>query len=307
MRHLQTFRLMEAVARAGSIRKAAEDTNITASALNRRIQRFEQEFGFPIFDRLSTGVRLNPAGELVLQHYRGQYSDLQRVQSQVADLAGVRRGHVTIACSQALLPYFLPQQIALYRHSHPGVTFGVNVRDRAQAEQDLATFNSDLALVFEPVHMVDFQVIDILEQPIYAVFAPDHPLAGKGEVRLRDCIDHPHVVPRLDYGVRSLLETAVKRTSRRLSPILETDSFELIRHYVLHERVVGFHIGIGLESDPAIAFRKIAGRDVPPGNLIFGQMKGRTLPIATARFVDQVVAAMRTLESGDGELALEVE
>ena len=99
MRHLQTFRLIEAVMRAGSIRKAAEDVNITASALNRRIRRFEDEFGYEIFERLPRGVRLNPAGELLIQHIRSQVSDLVRVQSQVADLAGVRRGHVSIACS----------------------------------------------------------------------------------------------------------------------------------------------------------------------------------------------------------------
>ncbi|MFK7943219.1 MAG: LysR family transcriptional regulator [Paracoccaceae bacterium] len=45
MRHLKTFELIDAVARAGSVRKAAEDTNLTASALNRRIQNFEREFG----------------------------------------------------------------------------------------------------------------------------------------------------------------------------------------------------------------------------------------------------------------------
>ena len=103
MKHLQTFHLIEAVSRAGSIRKAAEDMNISASALNRRIQRFESEFGSQIFERLSRGVRLNPAGELVLQHIRSQISDLIRVQNQVADLSGERRGHISIACSQALL------------------------------------------------------------------------------------------------------------------------------------------------------------------------------------------------------------
>ncbi len=159
MKHLQTFRLIEAVARAGSMRKAAEDMNITASALNRRINRFEEEFGAELFERLSSGVRLNPAGELLLHHYRATASDLSRVQGQVADLSGERRGHVSIACSQALLPYFLPQQIALYRADHPGVTFSVNVRDRAQAEQELAAYSSDLALVFEPIYLVDFEVV----------------------------------------------------------------------------------------------------------------------------------------------------
>jgi DNA-binding transcriptional LysR family regulator len=68
MKYLKTFELIEAVMRAGSIRKAAEDTNLTASALNRRIQNFEQEFGWPIFERLPRGMRLNPAGELLMHH-----------------------------------------------------------------------------------------------------------------------------------------------------------------------------------------------------------------------------------------------
>lgn len=165
--------------RAGSIRRAAEDTNLTASALNRRIQSFEQEFGWPIFERLPRGMRLNPAGELLMQHIKLQRSEMARVQSQVADLSGERRGHVSIACSQALLPYFLPEQIATYRTDHPGVTFSVNVRDRVQAETDLATFESDIALVFEPVHMVDFEILFELPQRVHAVFRSDSLLAKK--------------------------------------------------------------------------------------------------------------------------------
>ena len=115
MRHLQTLRLIQDVARIGSIRKAAEDLAITSSALNRRIQRFEEEFGAQIFERVPRGVRLNPAGELLMQHIRGQMTDLERIRGQVADLSGERRGHVTIACSQALNPSFLPEQIARYR------------------------------------------------------------------------------------------------------------------------------------------------------------------------------------------------
>ena len=61
MRHLQTLKLIQDVARAGSIRKAAEDLNITSSALNRRIQAFEAEFGAQIFERLPRGVRLTSA------------------------------------------------------------------------------------------------------------------------------------------------------------------------------------------------------------------------------------------------------
>lgn len=290
MRHLDTLRLIEAVARAGSIRKAAEDSNITASALNRRLARFEREFGAPIFERLPRGVRLNPAGELILQHYRAQRSDLARVQSQVADLTGVRRGHVSIACSQALLPFFLPEQIARYRQSFPGVTFSVNVRDREQAEAELARFDSDLALVFEPVVLADFEVLHAVAQPVCAVFAADHPLANKRELRLRDCLDHPHIAPARKYGVRNLLDAAAKSIGRTVDPLVETESFELIRHYVLREKTVGFQIPVGLQADAqsGLAFAPISKRDMAPGRLLLGQMRGRVLSVATLKFANQV-------------------
>lgn len=294
MKHLQTFRLIEAVARTGSMRKAAEDMNLTASALNRRINRFEEEFGFELFERVPGGVRLNPAGELMLHHYRATLSDLARVQSQVADLSGERRGHVSIACSQALVPYFLPEQIARYRKDHPGVTFSVKVRDRTQAEQELASYATDLALVFEPVYLVDFEVLQIIPQPLTAIMAPDHPLNAKKEIRLRDCLDSVHVAPSLQYGVRHLLDFASRTGSRRLAPVLETDSFDLIRHYARHERAIGFQIPIGLKepTDGSVVFRPVSERDVPMGSLILGQMRGRTLPVASARFALQLAAAL---------------
>ncbi len=298
MRHLETFRLMAAVARAGSIRKAAEDANLTASALNRRIARFEEEFGAQLFERLPRGVRLNTVGELVLQHYLAQKSDLARLKGQIADLTGERRGHVTIACSQALLPYFLPEQIARYRHEHPGVTFSINVRDREQAEQELARFACDLALVFEPVHLVDFDVLHSVRQPICALLAADHPLASAPELRLRDCLDHDHIAPSMRYGVRALISTAAKQTNRELSPVVETDSFELIRHYVLHERLVGFQIAIGVQAEDGLVVRPIAQRDLPHGHLLLGQLKGRLLPIAAYRFAQQLAGGLDTLGGG---------
>lgn len=294
MKHLKTFSLIEAVVRAGSIRKASEDMNITASALNRRIQGFEQEFGSAIFERLPRGMRLNPAGELFMQHILSQRTDLARVLSQVADLTGERRGHVSIACSQALLPYFLPQQIAAYRAEHPGVTFTVNVRDREQAESDLAAFRCDLALVFEPVHMVEFEVMHALPQVVHAVFRSDNTLARKSELRLRDCMSQKLVLPSSQYGVRHLLELAAARKGYLLTPVVETESFELIRHFVSHENAVGFQIPVGLNPHErsGIAHRPLSDKDLPAGRLILGQRKGRVLPVASGKFSQQIIAAL---------------
>lgn len=294
MRHLRIFEMIRHVARAGSIRRAAEDMNITSSALTRQIQRFEAEFGAQIFERLPKGVRLNPAGELLMQHIRTQESDLERVRGQVADLSGERRGHVTIACSQAVNPIFLPREVARYRRAHPRVTFSIRVRDRAQAERDLSQFATDLAIVFEPVYLVDFEVIRAVEQPVAAVLSAAHPLAGREMLRLRDCLALPHVVPSVEYGVRHLLEKATRSRSISLNPVIEADSFELMRQYVLYENVISFQIPIGLVPpvDPRLVVRPIDPADIGPGLLLIGQLRGRTLPVATAKFAQQVADAL---------------
>ncbi|PJA60169.1 MAG: hypothetical protein CO163_05280 [Rhodobacterales bacterium CG_4_9_14_3_um_filter_71_31] len=294
MRHHTLMRAIDAVARAGSIRKAAEQLAITHTALNRRILAFEAELGAPVFERLPRGVRLNPAGELVIHHFRSQIADMERVRSQIADLKGERRGHVAIACSQALLPYFLPREIAAYRAEHPAVTFSVDLRDRDAAEQTLVGHAADLALVFEPVRLTEVQTLLTAPQPVCAVMAADHPLAGSGPVRLRDCLRWPVAIPSAPYGVRHLLDAALSRSSLRLTPAITASSFEFLRQYVLAERMVSFQIPIGLPrgGGDGLCSRPVDPRDIAMGLLHVCQLRGRALPVAAARFSAQVVRAL---------------
>lgn len=292
MKYLMPLRYIDAVSKAGSIRKAAEALAITSTALNRRILAMEEELGVAIFERLPRGVRLSAAGEILIQFFRGQISDMERVKSQIADLAGVRRGHVSIACSQALLPYFLPEQITLYRRSHPAVTFGVHLRDRAAAEQALVDHTADVALVFEPVQLSAFQTLLRVRQHVHALMTPNHPLAAQQVLRLRDCLQYPVAVPTAPYGVRHLLEAAVRRTSATLRPVVESDSFEFLRYHAMAENILSFQVPIGLPAttdETEIVTRAIDDRDIPPGVLYVGQLRGRALPVAAARFADQML------------------
>ena len=62
MRHLRLLQYVDEVARAGSIRRAAERLNVTASAVNRRIMDLEEELDAELFERRPRGVRLTAAG-----------------------------------------------------------------------------------------------------------------------------------------------------------------------------------------------------------------------------------------------------
>jgi DNA-binding transcriptional LysR family regulator len=290
-RYLMPLHYVDAIAKAGSIRKAAETLAITSTALNRRLLALEEELGVPIFERLPRGVRLSTAGELLITHIRAQMSDFEKLKSQIADLSGERRGHVSIACSQALLPYFLPDQISRYRREHPAVTFGVSLRDRAAAEQSLVEHSADIALVFEPVRLREIQVLVTVRQPLCAVMRADHPLAGREVIRLRDCAPFPVGLPTARYGVRHLIDMALMRSSIELFCAVESDSFEFLRRYPVHEQLVSFQIPVGLPVSHAgegIVTRQVDTRDVPEGLLYLCQLRGRTLPVAAAKFAAQL-------------------
>ncbi|MCM2292315.1 LysR substrate-binding domain-containing protein [Allorhizobium sp. BGMRC 0089] len=295
MRHLTTLRYIDAVVKAGSIRGAAETLAITSTALNRRILALEEDLGVPIFERLAHGVRLSAAGEILIHHIRNQLSDMERVKSQIADLSGVRRGHVAIACSQALLSTFLPRQIALYRKDHPHVTFAVNLRDRQAAEQALIDHSADLAIVFEPVRLADVMTLIRVRQPVHAVMGKGHPLAAKESLRLGECLSYPVTVPTSPFGVRHLLDIAVQSASLRLDPVVQSDSFEFLRNHAVAENIISFQIPIGLGDTTMmgdLVSRPLDRRDVPAGVLYMGQLKGRTLPVAAARFAAQLSAVL---------------
>nr|WP_067298970.1 LysR family transcriptional regulator [Marinobacterium profundum] len=292
MKHLQPLHYINAVAKAGSIRKAAETLTLTSTALNRRILAMEEELGYQIFERMPQGVRLSAAGEIFIHHIRTQLTDMERVKSQIADLSGERRGHVSIACSQAMLSYFLPEQVSQYRGRHPAVTFEVLLRDRAAAEEALTNMTADLAIVFEPVRLTEFQVLLTVRQPVHAVMRSGHPLAQSDKVRLRDCLRFPISLPSTPYGVRNLLEMATRRTSSTLNPMVESDSFEFLHRHAIAEDMITFQIPIGLPMETlssGMVSRPVDERDVPAGSLYIGQLKSRILPVAASRFSDQII------------------
>jgi DNA-binding transcriptional LysR family regulator len=255
----------------------------------------EEELGVSLFERLPQGVRLTSAGELFLQMSRMHLADLDRVKSQIADLKGVRRGHISIACSQALLSSFIPQQVAKYRSMHPGVTFSVLARDRSDAVDAVINMQADLAVVFEPTRQVDFQVIHAESQPIYAILSADHPLSSKTTIRLGECLNYDLALPKSTIGVRYLLEDALKADARKLEPVLESDSFETLRYYARYEQVITFQIAVGLpekEDSSGLVYIPLDQNDVNPGIMYVGQLRHRALPVAAAKFANQLSEAL---------------
>ena len=293
MKLLDQLNYIDIVARTGSIRRAAERLNITSTALNRRILALEEELGSPIFERLPHGVRLNVAGELLIQHIRRTMADLNKLSSQIADLSGVRRGQVSIAANSEIIAGFLPRQVAQYRQQFKGVSFEILRRAPEQALRAINEFEADLAFIFAPIPPQDVQLLASVDLDVVVGMHPSHPLAEKQQLSLLDCQDYPAIMPAEGSGLFDLIQTSQRQKGIHLNKIITSESFEFMAHYYKYEEAITMLVPIGqdsrLDDDTRLVTRPLRPSDKMTGRLHLVQTKGRVLPVAAAKFAEGVI------------------
>jgi len=299
MKHFRYFRYMDAVVRAGSIRRAAEQLYITPSALDRRIHDLEAELGTPLFERHARGMRLLAAGEIFLGYVRRHLADLDRMQSEIEGLKGLKRGHVEIVASQAVAVRFLPSQIRVFQDEYPGVSFNVRITDRGEAMRALTAYEADLALVISPLRTSEVLPLVVIAQPVMAIMDAGHPLAERQTLRFSDCLGYPLVLPRATLATRALIDNVLDARSVPATIAAETDSFEMMRGLIAQTSNIGFQVAIGTpdeHTDQRLLARAIDERDVSAAPMVCAQLKGRSLSVAAARFGNQVVRELDAMK-----------
>src|SRR5690242_5543318 len=100
---LSVLRYFLAVGRLGSIRQAADELHVAASAISRQIALLEDDYGTPLFERHAQGVRLTAAGEIFAQHARTTLREFERVRSDIDDVRGLKRGEVKLAVVEGVI------------------------------------------------------------------------------------------------------------------------------------------------------------------------------------------------------------
>ncbi len=292
MRHQQVLKYIEKVARTGSLRSAAEELGITPSALNRRILGIEEELGVEIFERHPAGLRPNIAGEILLKHIRDQLADMERVKSRIADLTGMRAGHINIATTREPVAFFLPGLIKHHLAEFPAVTFSVSLCERGEAENTLLDNTNDIAIIYQPIHTHDMQIVYSGQQQVYCIMDKDHPLIGRRQLRIYDCLDYPLLLPKRPEGIRRTLDMTAGRVGITLEPALESNSLDLLRLMSQNSLFLSFCLGINLrpnlDSDHLAAI-PLDTRGIAPSVLVAGHLRGRILPVAAARFLESAI------------------
>lgn len=295
LRPPRLYLYFDAVARCGSIRKAAENLFVASSALTRHILQLEEQVGTPLFERVPRGVRLTPAGELLHAHVRGTLQDLAATCMRIDDLSGLVHGAVRIAAAETMAIEFLPRAIAEFRRLHPGVSFDLNTSNGVQATGALLSDQVDVIVALNPAYDENLLVHADLPEEMCAVVRTGHPLAGRASVRFVDCAAFPLAYPQRGMGGRSVLDRLAKDIALEITPVFQGNSMEVLKAFVRHSDAVTFQLVVGVQRDRRageLATVPIADlRD--PSRIVVATRKGRHLTHAAAAFLEHLVPALR--------------
>jgi len=286
---------LDAVARSGSIRKAAETLHVASTALNRKILELEEQIGTPLFERLPRGVRLTAAGEVLLNTVRKALADLRSASSQIEQLRGLIRGTVRLGCAESVATDFMPSAINAYQQAHPGVQFQIVSGVTKLLLHHLVDDNVDLVLAHDPLLSTDLHIIAELKQPLCAMMRPDHPLANRSSLKLSDCQPYPVALGDDSFGSRRLIDAVTARTRIALKVMMEANAVQTLKEFTRLTGAISFQFQIGTLQEVRrgeVVSIPLTDPGLSQGRLVLCSREGRVLPIAAMSFVEVLMSRL---------------
>lgn len=289
------LRYFAEVARLGSIRKASEHLNVSASAIDRQILHAEEAFGIALFERLPSGLRLSAAGELLLRAGKGWSKEFSRLQTQMEDLRGLRRGHVTVAVIDALSKGFVPEIIRQMRVDFPGISFTIKVLDNIDVGTALSSGEADFGVMLNPRATKDLQVYAHFDVMLGLATLPDHPIAGNAGIRFNRCAEYPIVAPVEPLALCEQVDALVAATGVVLNAVTSSDNIQMIKSLVKSGVGVGILSSIDIMSEVEageLAFTPLTDTVIRPLSLAVCAMPVRQLSSAANLVLDRMVSVV---------------
>lgn len=300
--HSPAIRYFDAVRRARSIREAARQLHVASSAVNRQIIKLEEEVGAPLFDRLPSGLVLTATGEAFARHVIAVQQDLERMEAEIADLQGARRGHITVAAVESVATSFLPDIIERIRLRAPRVTFTVRVMGSFGIPAAIESGDVDVGIAFALRKSPELHQVFLAQFRLGAVVRPDHPLANKRSVTLAACLGYPLILATPDLSITDLLQPVLSQGPAFLSPVITSGSIDLMQQLVLRGQGIAFQTRVGLDTrlaDGSLVHIPIAAKGPVWSDLGIYTRSGRLLPVATDSFVQLLKSEILVREEAE--------
>ena len=292
------LRYFLAVGRLGSIRKAAEELNVSASAIDRQILNVEAEIGMPLFERLPTGLRLTAAGEIMMASGGRWQKSLAEVRAQMEDLRGLKRGHLDIAIIDALAKGVIPAAIQSIQSRYPGITIDLKVMGNDQVRRMIASNEVDFGIFFDPQSYRDITVRAFVDVHLGFIAPAGHPFGRMQEARFSACIGSPVIVPSPALAVHQQIAVLEGMTRAVLDQKVTRNDLQVIRSLVMEGAGIGILTSLDVITEVRagqLTFTRISDPVLRPMTLALCTAAARAPSYAADIVLGEIQAAFSQL------------
>lgn len=188
---LSTLRAFEAVVRLGSVSRAAESLGRTHGAVSKQLRVLHDEVGFPLFDRVGTGLRANAAG---LRLAAAVGDALDRLGEQYDEIVRAARSPVVhVACSATFAMAWLVPHLPAFSTAHPEIRIRLSMTSAREMRDER---DADIVVLWDrSAYPPEDQTraIRLADGRFGVVAAPGYPATTDGAALAAPCqILHDH-------------------------------------------------------------------------------------------------------------------
>lgn len=290
-----------AVARLGSIGRAAEELNLSQSGLSRSIRALEDVLGLPLFEREARGVRLTDYGESLVTRAEIICNEQGRAMVEARAIRALKRGDVAIGLHAVFAQFGGAEALDQFMTTHPTISLSIVTDAQPSIASRVANSELDLAFtLFDPVNREPGLVYEDLFELSCSIYHRVEAGAGMAApASLAELVDRPWA---LGGGVdfRHMFEAAFQAAG--LAPpsrFVQSSSLRLLLDLVLRRDLFTIVPDLLTQTEPYIGrLQRVAvpapgGR--PHGGLIF---RDEILKMPAVRAIaDQLRATARLFAS----------
>ena len=229
---LEQLRLFVAVAECEHVTRAAEILHRTQSAVSSAIASLERGSGVALFHRVGRRIQLTEEGRVFLTEARAVLAQAAAAERALSDLAGLKRGMLSVMASQTIASYWLPQRLVAFRAKHPHVAVKALIGNTAEVAKAVADGKVEIGLVEGAVHDPVLEQTLVGRDRLTIVAHARHPWVKKPPRGVSDLLKENWVLREPGSGTRSAFEAALAEKGadpRKLKIGLELPSNEAVR------------------------------------------------------------------------------
>ena len=243
---LRQLRYLVALAEERSFTRAAAKVLVAQPALSQQIAKLEAEVGLPLVDRTTRRVAMTEAGDRLVDHARRVLKQVDVAREDLADLAGLRGGRLTLGTTQTVGGLHVSGLLAEFYRRHPAVDLSVREDLSVNLARALQADELDLAFITLPEARAEGLELEALSrEELVAVLPKDHDLASRPGLLVAELAGETIVTFREGATIRRRLTEAAARAGFEPRIAFETNEVARMRALV----AAGLAIAILPRSD----------------------------------------------------------